>query len=84
MVMSDLYSQAKGGRLSFINNKLEEATDGMSLLAYINGEHEYILFDPSDIKEAEIPIHKTARRPRGHYTDEGNGETFLFFPISCL
>lgn len=72
-----LCSQAKGGRLNFINNKSGEAADGKQLLAYINGEHEYILLDPSDIKETEGLIHKTARRPQVHSDDENGVISFL-------
>ncbi|XP_078177165.1 transducin/WD40 repeat-like superfamily protein isoform X1 [Carex rostrata] len=62
--------KAKWGRLNFINNKSGEAADGKQLLAYINGEHEYIILDPSDIKETEGLICKTARRPQVHSDDE--------------
>ncbi|KAJ4751344.1 WD repeat-containing protein 75 [Rhynchospora pubera] len=62
--------KAKGGRLSFINNKLGEATDGKLLLAYINGEHNYVLFDPSNVKEQEDLIPKSARRPQSYAHDE--------------
>lgn len=58
--------QAKGGALAFIQaNQFaidENELDGkphQSLLAYINGDHEYLLFDPQG-KEAKE--HSTIRQ----------------------
>lgn len=41
--------QAEGGALAFIQGSQENITQGKTsrgLLAFVNGDHEYVLFDP--------------------------------------
>ena len=58
-----LCTQAKGGRIAFIKgdqSSLElEVLDGnplQTLLTYINGDHEYVLFDPYGKEVRELSI----------------------------
>lgn len=58
-----LFIQAKGGRLAFIQgDPFERAViDGkptQTLLAYINGDHEYAIFHPSGGKACELSMTK--------------------------
>ena len=61
--------QAKGGGLSFLQGNSpsfqQSSWDGKSpqaLLAYINADHEYILFDPYDNDAVELSV--TRRKDR--------------------
>lgn len=77
--------QAKGASLAFIrgSSKLEDGvTDGRSvqlLLAYLNVDHEYVLFDPLD---SHTHIHKISR---GNLADlEETGLSHFLYLSSCL
>ncbi|KAI4335407.1 hypothetical protein L6164_014052 [Bauhinia variegata] len=56
-------TKAKGGRLAFLkrdlSSSLPEVIDGkapQALLAYINGDHEYVLFDPYGKEANELSM----------------------------
>lgn len=77
--------QAKGASLAFIRGspKSEDSVpDGRSvqlLLAYLNIDHEYVLFDPLN---SHTHIHKISR---GNLTDlEETGVSHFFYLSSCL
>lgn len=58
-----LFIQAKGGRLAFLKGDPSEQAviDGkptQTLLAYINGDHEYVIFHPSGRKACELSMTK--------------------------
>lgn len=61
--VSTLLLQAKGGALAFIQTNQssteEIGRDGtlpQALLAYVNGDHEYVLFDPYNKEVQELSI----------------------------
>ena len=68
--------QAKGGALAFIQGNqpsvqqsVSDSDSSKSLLVYIDGDHEYVVFDPYGNKEPEsilarreaIPIEETSK-----------------------
>lgn len=52
-----LFIQAKGGNIAFLKGNTSDLPDGkpsQTLLAYINGDREYVLFDPYDKEAREV------------------------------
>lgn len=52
-----LFIQAKGGSVAFLKGNPSEPADGKSsqtLLAYLNKDREYVLFDPYDKEAREL------------------------------
>ena len=69
----DYFFQAKGGSIAFVKDDSSmdadtNATRGeeASLLVYVNGSHEYVIFDPQNNKEPEI----SKRTPKNIQADE--------------
>ncbi|XP_065873775.1 uncharacterized protein [Euphorbia lathyris] len=63
-----LVNKAKGGALSFLNQSSAEENmfDGnapRALLVYINGDHEYVLFNPYEKESNELSTIKRDGRP---------------------
>lgn len=79
--------QAKGGGLCFFssNSSLHDTKypneEGHSLLAYINGDHEYVIFNP--LSSSEVQIAKNARTTR-QFPDKESGKIMFFYKVSII
>ncbi|XP_022135000.1 WD repeat-containing protein 75 [Momordica charantia] len=73
--------KAQGGGLAFVRaKKYYNSSDGKSgspLLVYINGDHEYTLFDPSDSEAQELSLTKQGN----YHALEETGEKFGYEAI---
>nr|XP_043629244.1 WD repeat-containing protein 75 [Erigeron canadensis] len=58
-IASWFVTKAKGGAIAFIqrsismDDSMDESVSGRILLAYVNGDHEYALFNPQDVETYE-------------------------------
>lgn len=80
-----LLLQAQGGGLAFLNSdqlsnqqNILDRNRPQALLVYINGDHEYVIFDPYNIEAKELSL----TRPGSRVAPDETGR--VSFCISCV